>query len=167
MFEKPTRCLLALIDGKQYIAIQTTQGIQFWDFTDPPNAVRIGNIDLPGVNGGDYEGRGLADELAGAVPGRGGRQPRGIYVVDMSDPVHPGASEASPDERDRRVPGGTVVRARRLPRDRQHGSGRRVSVLDISVPDDPALARPARELAAHVRHYRGRERSHLYRGSRR
>src|SRR5690606_24397603 len=44
---------VAIIDGTYYVAIQSTKGIQFWDFTDPLNARRIGNIDLPGVNGGD------------------------------------------------------------------------------------------------------------------
>ena len=46
---------VAIIGDKHYVAIQTIHGIQFWDVTDVATAAKVGNIDLPNVNAGDYE----------------------------------------------------------------------------------------------------------------
>lgn len=79
---------IAIIGDKQYIAIQTIRGIQFWDFTDPADPRRVGNIDLPGVNGGDYENASWQTSWQGRyLYVAGGNQ--GIYVVDAQDPTSP------------------------------------------------------------------------------
>jgi len=79
---------IGLIDGKQYIAMQTRDGIQFWDFTDPLNAYVAGSIDLPGVTGGDYENVAWQAAWQGQyLYVAGGNQ--GIYVIDAADPMNP------------------------------------------------------------------------------
>lgn len=79
---------VGLINGKQYIAFQTIKGIQFWDFTDPLDAKRIGSIDLPGVNGGDYEDVAWQASWQGRYLYVAGGN-RGIYIVDAADPTNP------------------------------------------------------------------------------
>jgi len=79
---------VGLIGDKQYIAIQTREGIQFWDFSDPLNAYVAGRIDLPGVTGGDYENVAWQASWQGRyLYVAGGNQ--GIYVIDAADPTAP------------------------------------------------------------------------------
>ena len=86
---------VALIDGKQYIAIQTIDGMQFWDFTDPLTAARVGHIDLPGVNGGDYENVAWQSTWQGRyLYVSGGNQ--GLYVIDTAAPKSPELSKQVP-----------------------------------------------------------------------
>ena len=129
---------VGLIDGKHYIAIQTISGIQFWDFTDPLNAERIGNIDLPGVNGGDYENVAWQTSWQGRyLYVSGGNQ--GIYIVDAADPENPELLNQVPTS----VTGGFRVGPLFALGDylviSNMDQGGQYSILDISLPDDPAL----------------------------
>lgn len=129
---------VALIDGKYYIAIQTISGIQFWDFTDPLNAKRVGNIDLPGVTGGDYENVAWQTTWQGRYLYVAGGN-RGIYVVDAADPTQPALLKEVPTS----VTGGFRVGPLFALGDHmvisnmdQNGA---YAVLDISEPAEPAL----------------------------
>jgi Bacterial Ig-like domain/LVIVD repeat len=79
---------IAIINGKQYIAFQTTQGMQFWDFTDPLTARKVGQINLPGVTGGDYENVAWQASWQGKYLYVSGGN-LGIFVIDAGDPTQP------------------------------------------------------------------------------
>jgi MYXO-CTERM domain-containing protein len=79
---------IAIIDGKHYVAIQTLRGIQFWDVTDAATAAKVGNIDLPGVNGGDYENVSWQTTWQGRYLFVSGGN-LGVFVVDAANPAQP------------------------------------------------------------------------------
>ncbi len=129
---------VARIDGKQYIAIQTTQGIQFWDFTNPLNPLRIGAIALPGVTGGDYENVAWQTSWQGRYLYVSGGN-RGLYVVDAADPSNPQLLK----EVQTSSTGGFRVGPLFALGDQlvisNTDQGGAYAILDISVPDDPVL----------------------------
>lgn len=129
---------IALIDGKQYIAIQTLDGIQFWDFTDPLNASVIGRIDLPGVNGGDYADVAWQASWQGRyLYVSGGNQ--GIYVIDAADPADPQLlNQVSTSATGGFRVGPLFALGDLLVISNMDQDGA-YSVLDITDPDDPAL----------------------------
>ena len=129
---------VGFIDDKQYIAIQTISGIQFWDFTDPLTAERVGSIDLPGVAGGDYENVAWQTSWQGRyLYVAGGNQ--GIYVVDAADPENPELLEQVPTS----LTGGFRVGPLFALGDylviSNMDQGGAFAILDISIPDEPAL----------------------------
>ncbi len=129
---------IGLIDGKQYIAIQTIDGVQFWDFTDPLNASVTGRIDLPGVNGGDYENVAWQASWQGRyLYVSGGNQ--GIYVIDAADPAHPQLlNQVSTGETGGfRV--GPLFALGDLMVISNMDQGGNYAVLDITEADDPSL----------------------------
>jgi hypothetical protein len=75
---------VALINNRQYVAIQTIDGIQFWDLTDPLDAQYTSQIDLPGVTGGDYENVAWQADWQGRYLYVAGAN-QGIYVIDTAD----------------------------------------------------------------------------------
>ncbi|MCG8311910.1 MAG: Ig-like domain-containing protein [Pseudomonadales bacterium] len=86
--KEPHALGLARINGRRYMAFQSTIGIEFWDFTDINDLQKVGEIDLPGVNGGDYSN--VAWQLSWQAPYlyvAGSEQ--GIYIVDTRDPATP------------------------------------------------------------------------------
>ncbi len=135
----------ALIDGKHYLAIQTISGMQFWDFTDPLSASRIGSIDLPGVQGGDYENVAWQSTWQGRylyVAGGNG----GIYIVDAADPTNPQFLKQVPTSSTggfRVGPLFAVGDYLVISNMDQNGA---YAVLDISEPADPALLGQVRNL---------------------
>jgi hypothetical protein len=129
---------VAFIGGKQVVAIQTIKGIQFWDFTDPPSAKRIGSIDLPGVNGGDYENVAWQTSWQGRyLYVSGGNQ--GIYVVDAADPQNPKLLSKIPTSVTGGFRTGPLFALGDYMVISNSDQGGRYAVLDISVPDQPAL----------------------------
>jgi len=129
---------VGFIDDKQYIAIQTISGIQFWDFTDPLTAERVGSIDLPGVAGGDYENVAWQTSWQGRyLYVSGGNQ--GIYIVDAADPENPELLEQVPTS----LTGGFRVGPLFALGDylviSNMDQGGAFAILDISIPDEPAL----------------------------
>src|SRR5690606_11295870 len=88
IFREPHSLPIAVIDGKQYIAFQTTKGIQIRDFPDPLGADRVGSIELPDVNGGDYENVAWQTSWQGRYLYVAGGN-LGIFVVDAADPTQP------------------------------------------------------------------------------
>ncbi len=79
---------LARIHERRYMAFQSTIGVEFWDFTDLNDLQRVGDIDLPGVNGGDYSN--VAWQLTWQAPYvYVASSEQGIFIVDASDPAYP------------------------------------------------------------------------------
>ncbi|OUR99211.1 hypothetical protein A9Q81_11595 [Gammaproteobacteria bacterium 42_54_T18] len=79
---------LARINERRYMAFQSVIGVEFWDFTDLNNLHRVGEIDLPGVNGGDYSS--VAWQLTWQAPYvYVASSEQGIFIVDASDPANP------------------------------------------------------------------------------
>ncbi len=79
---------VSTIDGIDYVAVQTIEGLEFWDFTDVNNIRPVSNIRLPKVNGGDYSQ--VAWQLWWQAPYvyvTGGDA--GVFIVDASDPKNP------------------------------------------------------------------------------
>lgn len=129
---------VAFIDGKQYVAIQTTQGIQIWDFTDPPNPTRVGALALPGVTGGDYENVAWQTSWQGRYLYVSGGN-RGIYVVDTADPTNPELiTQIQTSETGGFRVGPLFALGDHMVISNMDQGGA-YSILDISIPDDPAL----------------------------
>ncbi len=137
---------VALIDGKQYIAIQTIQGLQFWDFTDPVAPTRVSSLSLPGVNGGDYENVSWQTSWQGRyLYVAGGNQ--GIYVVDAGDPSQPELLEQIPTSQTGGFRVGPIFALGDHLVISNMDQGGAYAVLDITVPDSPALVSQIGQLA--------------------
>ena len=79
---------VGLINGRTYVSIQSTKGIEFWDFTDINDIQQVSKLRLPGVNSGDYSS--VAWQLWWQAPYvYVSVANQGMYVVDASDPVNP------------------------------------------------------------------------------
>jgi YVTN family beta-propeller protein len=75
----------ATIGGKNYIAIGTTKGIEFWDFTDINDIRQVKKVPLPTVNGGDYAN--VSWQLWWQAPYvYVASADDGVYIVDARDP---------------------------------------------------------------------------------
>ena len=79
---------VAIIGDKHYVAIQTIHGIQFWDVTDVATAAKVGNIDLPNVNAGDYENVAWQTSWQGRYLFVSGGN-LGVSVIDAGNPAQP------------------------------------------------------------------------------
>jgi len=99
-FREPHAFGIARINERRYLAFQSTIGVEFWDFTDLNNLERVGEIDLPGVNGGDYGS--VSWQLTWQAPyvyvASAGQ---GIFIVDAANPC---LLYTSPSPRDRTRP---------------------------------------------------------------
>lgn len=86
-FREPHAFGQATIGGKDYIAIPSIYGVEFWDFTDINDIKQAGKLKLPGVNAGDYEDVNWqmwwqAPYLYVASASRG------MFIVDARDPAN-------------------------------------------------------------------------------
>ncbi|MDX1695843.1 MAG: Ig-like domain-containing protein, partial [Ketobacteraceae bacterium] len=91
-FREPHAFGLARIGDRRFMAFQSTSGVEFWDFTDLNALERVGEIDLPGVNGGDYSS--VAWQLAWQAPYLYvASSEQGIFIVDAGDPSNPVLAE--------------------------------------------------------------------------
>ncbi len=78
----------ARIGAATVVAVQSTRGVEFWDFTDVDDVRRLSRLRLPGVNGGDYFG--VAWQLWWQAPYLYvAASSLGVFVVDASDPARP------------------------------------------------------------------------------
>lgn len=83
---------MAKINGRRYISIHTTLGIEIWDFTDLNDPQQTSKLNLPGVNAGDYTS--VAWQLWWQAPYlyvAGSNQ--GVFIVDTRDPANPVLAE--------------------------------------------------------------------------
>lgn len=129
---------IALIDGKQYIAFQTTAGMQFWDFTDPLDPRRVGKIDLPGVTGGDYENVAWQSSWQGRYLYVSGGN-LGIFVIDAADPTQPKLLSQIATGQTGGFRVGPLFALGDYLVISNMDQGGAYAVLDISIPDKPAL----------------------------
>ncbi|HUG23503.1 MAG TPA: hypothetical protein VMN83_13345, partial [Albitalea sp.] len=78
---------VSTIAGKDYIAIATTKGIEFWDFTDVNDIQQTRKLALPTVNAGDYAN--VSWQLWWQAPYVYVASANdGIYIVDARDPAN-------------------------------------------------------------------------------
>jgi hypothetical protein len=74
------------INGRQYIALATTRGVEFWDFTDVHNAQQVRKVAFPTVNGGDYAN--VSWQLWWQAPYLYvASANHGVYIVDATNPA--------------------------------------------------------------------------------
>jgi len=75
----------ATIGGKTYAAIQSTKGVEFWDFTDINDIKQVKKVRLPTVDRGDYSN--VSWQLWWQAPYLYVASANdGIYIVDARDP---------------------------------------------------------------------------------
>jgi PKD repeat protein len=83
------------ISGRHYIAIATTRGVEFWDFTDVHNAQQVRKLALPTVNGGDYAN--VSWQLWWQAPYLYvASANHGIYIVDATNPATAALADRGP-----------------------------------------------------------------------
>lgn len=79
---------VSTIGGKDYIAVQSGYGVEFWDFTDINNIQQVGRLRLANVNFGDYEN--VAWQLWWQAPYLYvASASQGMFIVDARDPANP------------------------------------------------------------------------------
>lgn len=84
-FREPHAFGVSTINGRDYVALQSTQGVEFWDFTDINNIQQVKKVTLPGVNGGDYND--VAWQLWWQAPYLYvAAAEKGLFIVDARDP---------------------------------------------------------------------------------
>ena len=75
------------INGKVYVSIATTKGVEFWDFTDVNNIIQVKKLALPTVNAGDYTN--VSWQLWWQAPYLYVASANdGIYIIDARDPAN-------------------------------------------------------------------------------
>lgn len=73
------------IAGRDYVAVATTKGIEFWDFTDVNSPQQVKKLALPTVNAGDYTN--VSWQLFWQAPYVYVASANdGVYIVDARDP---------------------------------------------------------------------------------
>jgi DNA-binding beta-propeller fold protein YncE len=74
--------------GRSYVALQAGTGVEFWDWTDVTNPLKLSSIALPNVNFSDYDVGAwwLAWQAPFVYVAASGN---GIYIVDATDPRNP------------------------------------------------------------------------------
>ncbi|MDR7299283.1 DNA-binding beta-propeller fold protein YncE [Pelomonas aquatica] len=87
-FREPHAIGQANIDGRQYLAVPSTKGIEFWDFSDVNDIRQVAKLALPTVDGGDYSK--VTWQLWWQAPYVYiASADDGMYIVDARDPAHP------------------------------------------------------------------------------
>ncbi|MEK8029205.1 LamG-like jellyroll fold domain-containing protein [Ideonella sp. DXS29W] len=75
------------INGRDYIAIATTRGVEFWDFTDINDIRQVKKLVLPTANAGDYAD--VSWQLWWQAPYLYvASANHGVYIVDARDPAN-------------------------------------------------------------------------------
>lgn len=87
-FREPHAIGHANIDGRQVLAVPSTKGVEFWDFSDVDDIRQVGKIALPTVDGGDYAN--VSWQLWWQAPYvYVSSADDGLYIVDARDPARP------------------------------------------------------------------------------
>lgn len=86
-FREPHAIGMSTINGRLYLVIPSTKGIEFWDFTDINDIQQVKKVALPTVNGGDYTK--VSWQLWWQAPYvYVASADDGIYIVDARDPAN-------------------------------------------------------------------------------
>lgn len=130
---------IAKIDGKDFLVVPTTTGLQFFDFTDPLAPKASGSLKLTGVNAGDYDNAAWMVSWAWPYVYVGGTG-NGVYIVDATNPAAPVELKriTSPEVGNFRVgpvyAAGNYLIAAQMDQATTH-----FSVLDVGDPKKPFL----------------------------
>lgn len=118
------------------LAVQSEQGVQFWDVTDPLDLKLLGELDLPHIDGGDYAGIWWLFFQAPYVYAAGINE--GLYIIDAHDPTAPSLAAWMPtSELTGMNPAQAYAVGNLLILAEQQGA--RIVTLDISDPVRPRL----------------------------
>lgn len=86
-FREPHAIGSATINGRLYIVVPSTKGIEFWDFTDINDIRQVKKVVLPTVDGGDYSK--VSWQLWWQAPYLYvASADDGVYIVDAKDPAN-------------------------------------------------------------------------------
>jgi DNA-binding beta-propeller fold protein YncE/mono/diheme cytochrome c family protein len=86
-FREPHAIGSATINGRLYIVVPSTKGVEFWDFTDVNDIRQVKKVALPTVDGGDYAK--VSWQLWWQAPYLYvASADDGIYIVDAKDPAN-------------------------------------------------------------------------------
>ena len=86
-FREPHAIGTSVINGRRYIVIPSTKGIEFWDFTDINDIRQVKKLVLPTVNAGDYSK--VSWQLWWQAPYvYVASADDGMYIVDARDPAN-------------------------------------------------------------------------------
>ncbi|KQV92837.1 LamG-like jellyroll fold domain-containing protein [Rhizobacter sp. Root1221] len=86
-FREPHAMGAAVINGRQYVVIPSTKGVEFWDFTDINDIQQVKKLVLPTVNAGDYSK--VSWQLWWQAPYLYvASADDGMYIVDARDPAN-------------------------------------------------------------------------------
>lgn len=77
----------ASMDERTLLAAQTLEGLQIWDLTRVPEIELLADLDLPGIEGGNYAGNWWVSWQAPYIYVAG--RNAGLYIVDATDPGAP------------------------------------------------------------------------------
>ncbi|GER17824.1 PKD domain-containing protein [Variovorax boronicumulans] len=78
---------IASIGGKQYVAVPSVFGVEFWDFTDINDIKQVKKLVLPNVNKGDYNN--VSWQLWWQAPYLYvAAAEQGVFVIDATDPAN-------------------------------------------------------------------------------
>lgn len=76
------------MNGRDYVALQSIEGYQIWDWTDVMNPIRVADVDLPGVIEDDYAlGSWWIHWQAPYI--YLGASSNGLFIIDASNPLQP------------------------------------------------------------------------------
>jgi hypothetical protein len=125
------------INGKDYVALQTIEGLQIWDWTDVLNPTMTANLVLPGITESDYAlgSWWIATQAKYLYMAGSGN---GLYVVNVENPAAPFMENRIPTTRLGGFRVGTVFAVGNLlVLGAMDGFG--IATVDISDPVNPAL----------------------------
>lgn len=131
---------IAMLDGKDYLVVPSTSGLQFFDFTDPLNPKPSGKLALTGVSGGDYDNAAWMLSWAWPYVYVGGTG-NGVYIVDATDPANPTlvTKVSSPDLGNFRI-GPVYAAGNYVVAGQMDQAGTKFAVLDVGDPKKPFLS---------------------------
>lgn len=127
--------------GGQHVVLQNGKGVEFWDWTDIQNPVRLSQMDIPNIQAGDYEQS--IWQLFWQAPyvyAAAGEQ--GVFIIDASDPRNPRLADgALQNQKDMlgnfRV--GPIFAVGNFMFISSTNENRGISIVDISDPKRPTL----------------------------
>lgn len=125
------------INGRDYVALQTIEGLQIWDWTDVLNPTLASNLALPGITESDYAlgSWWIATQAKYLYVGGSGN---GLYIVNVENPLNPVLENRVPTSRLGGFRVGPVFAiGNLLVISAMDGFG--VATVDISDPVNPAL----------------------------
>lgn len=125
-------------DG-EYVVLQSTTGIQLWDWSSPLNPAKLSSLSLPGVEASDYAAGAWWTFSQGHYVYVGGSG-NGLYIVDVTNPALPALVRQMPTSETGGFKLGSVFAVGNLlVASSMDGFG--YATFDVSEPTSPRLLR--------------------------